>query len=97
MLFVLPGAIAMLALSWAYVAHGDTTFVTGLFLGLAPAVVAIVVQAVVRLGRRALTSRVLVALAVAAFAVLAVFGRAVPAGGDRGRRAGLADLRRVRS
>ena len=54
-LFVLPGVVAMLALSWAYVTHGDTAVVTGLFLGLAPAVVAIVVQAVVRIGSRALT------------------------------------------
>ena len=71
-LFVLPGAIAMLALSWAYVTHGDTTLVTGLFLGLAPAVVAIVVQAVLRIGRRALTRPALVVLAVAAFLLLAL-------------------------
>ena len=70
-LFVLPGAVAMLALSWVYVAHGDTTLVTGLFLGLAPAVVAIVVQAVVAVGRRALHRPALVVLAVAAFLVLA--------------------------
>ena len=77
-LFVLPGFLAMLALSWLYVAHGDTTFVTGLFLGLAPAVVAIVVQAVVRLGRRALRTRTLVGLAVAAFLGLAVFALPFP-------------------
>ncbi len=71
-LFVLPGAIAMLALSWAYVTHGDTTLVTGLFLGLAPAVVAIVVQAVLRIGKRALTRPALVALAVVAFLLLAL-------------------------
>jgi chromate transporter len=70
-LFVLPGMVAILALSWVYVTHGDTAVVTGLFLGLAPAVVAIVVQAVVRIGRRALLGPVLVALAVAAFAMLA--------------------------
>jgi chromate transporter len=77
-LFVLPGVVAMLALSWAYVAHGDTAVVTGLFLGLAPAVVAIVVQAVVRIGRRALTHPALVALAVAAFLTLAVLGVPFP-------------------
>jgi chromate transporter len=71
-LFVLPGALAMLALSWAYVTHGDTTIVTGLFLGLAPAVVAIVLQAVLRIGRRALTRPALVAVAVAAFLLLAL-------------------------
>jgi chromate transporter len=71
-LFVLPGLVAMLALSWAYVTHGETAVVTGLFLGLAPAVVAIVVQAVVRIGGRALTHPALVVLAVCAFALLAL-------------------------
>ena len=71
-LFVLPGALAMLALSWAYVTQGDTTLVAGLFLGLAPAVLAIVVQAVLRIGKRALTRPALVALAVAAFLMLAL-------------------------
>jgi chromate transporter len=77
-LFVLPGVVAMLALSWVYVAHGDTAVVTGLFLGLAPAVVAIVLQAVVRIGRRALHHPVLVGLAVAAFLTLAVLGVPFP-------------------
>ena len=75
-LFVLPGLLAMLALSILYVAQGDTTFVTGLFLGLSPAVLAIVVQAVLRIGTRALRNRMLVLLAVAAFLALALF--AVP-------------------
>lgn len=69
-LFVLPGAIAMLALSWAYVTHGDTAIVTGLFLGLAPAVIAIVVQAVLRIGSRALTRPALVVVATASFLLL---------------------------
>jgi chromate transporter len=73
-LFVLPGLLAILALSALYVAQGDTTVVTGLFLGLAPAVLAIVVQAVLRVGKRALHNRVLVLLAVAAFLALALFG-----------------------
>jgi chromate transporter len=50
--------------------------VTALFAGLAPAVVAIVAQAVWRVGTRALTNRILIGFAVAAFAALAVF--AVP-------------------
>ncbi len=77
-LFVLPGLLAMLALSILYVAQGDTTFVTGLFLGLSPAVLAIVVQAVLRIGTRALRNRVLVLLAVAAFLALALFGVPFP-------------------
>ncbi|WP_182541508.1 chromate efflux transporter [Nocardioides ginsengisegetis] len=77
-LFVLPGVVALLGLSWLYVAHGDTTLVSGLFLGLAPAVVAIVLQAVVRVGGRALTNRTLVLLAAAAFLGLALLGLPFP-------------------
>ncbi|MFD6178223.1 MULTISPECIES: chromate efflux transporter [unclassified Isoptericola] len=74
--FVLPGMLCLLALSAIYVAFGDTPLVTGIFAGLAPAVLAIVVQAVTRVGRRALTSPALIALAVAAFVALTLF--AVP-------------------
>jgi chromate transporter len=77
-LFVLPGAVALLALSAVYAGFGDTTVVTALFAGLAPAVVAIVAQAVWRVGRRALTSRTLVGFAVLAFLALAVFGVPFP-------------------
>jgi chromate transporter len=75
-LFVLPGVVALLVLSAVYVGYGDTAAVDALFLGLAPAVIAIVVQAVVRVSRRALTAPALVALAIAAFIALAFF--AVP-------------------
>jgi chromate transporter len=75
-LFVLPGLVAMLALSAAYVGLGDTGLVSALFAGLAPAVLAIVTQAVIRVAGRALHHRALVALAVGAFVALAAF--AVP-------------------
>jgi chromate transporter len=75
-LFILPGVVALLALSGVYVAFGDTTLVEALFLGLAPAVIAIVVQAVVRVARRGLGHPSLVALAVASFVALTFF--AVP-------------------
>src|SRR5829696_1458839 len=77
-LFVLPGVVALLALSAVYVAWGATSAVGALFAGLAPAVLAIVAQAVVRIGRRALTHPALVAVAVAAFVALAVFGVPFP-------------------
>ena len=77
-LFVLPGMLALLALSAAYVALGDTTVVAGLFTGLGAAVAAIVAQAVVRVARRALTHPLLVGVAVAAFVALAVFGVPFP-------------------
>jgi chromate transporter len=75
-LFVVPGLVALLSLSAIYVAFGTTTVVAAVFAGLAPAVLAIVVQAVLRVGRRALGHPALVAIAVAAFVALAFF--AVP-------------------
>lgn len=75
-LFVLPGMLALLGLSAVYVAYGDTPLLTGLFLGLSAAVIAIVIQAVVRVSRRALTHPALIGLAVAAFLALTFF--AVP-------------------
>ncbi|MFI8829052.1 chromate efflux transporter [Streptomyces sp. NPDC053431] len=77
-LFVLPGVLALLALSAIYVAFGTTTAVTGLFAGLAPAVVAIVAQAVWRVGRRSLANPALTALAVASFGALSLFGAPFP-------------------
>jgi chromate transporter len=69
-LFVLPGLLALLGLSAVYVAYGSTSLVTAVFAGLAPAVIAIVVQAVYRVGKRSLTHPALVVLAVAAFGAL---------------------------
>jgi chromate transporter len=77
-LFVLPGVIALLALSALYVGLGDTTVVTALFAGLAPAVLAIVVQAVIRVGKRSLAHPGLVGLALGAFLALAVFAVSFP-------------------
>jgi len=75
-LFVLPGVVALLGLSALYVGLGETGLLTALFAGLAPAVLAIVTQAVIKVAGRALHHRVLVALAVGAFIALAGF--AVP-------------------
>ena len=75
-LFVLPGVVALLALSAIYVRFGETDMVSALFAGVAPAVIAIVVQAVHRVAKRALHHGVLVGLAVAAFLALTLF--AVP-------------------
>jgi chromate transporter len=77
-LFVLPGLVALLVLSAVYVTFGTTTAVMALFIGLAPAVLGIVAQAVVRVGKRALSSPALVAIAVAAFLALALFGVPFP-------------------
>ncbi len=75
-LFVLPGFFSILALSILYATYGDTTFVSGLFFGLKPAVMAVVVEAVFRIGRRTLKTRMLQVLAGAAF--IAIFFLDVP-------------------
>src|SRR5689334_24672131 len=53
-LFVVPGIIAIMALSYIYAAYGNVGFVEALFFGLKAAVLAIVIEAVVRVGKRAL-------------------------------------------
>ncbi len=77
-LFVLPGYIALMALSAIYAQWGATTAVTAIFAGLAPAVLAIVSQAVWRIGNRALKNRLLIAIAIGAFVALFVFNLAFP-------------------
>jgi chromate transporter len=56
-LFVLPGAVVMLALSLLYVSYRDAWLLAGLFYGMKPAVVAVVAEAVARIGRKALAGR----------------------------------------
>nr|WP_015061916.1 MULTISPECIES: chromate efflux transporter [unclassified Arthrobacter]AFK89196.1 chromate transporter, chromate ion transporter (CHR) family [Arthrobacter sp. J3.37]AFK89292.1 Chromate transport protein ChrA [Arthrobacter sp. J3.40]AFK89494.1 chromate transporter, chromate ion transporter (CHR) family [Arthrobacter sp. J3.49] len=77
-LFVLPGAVALLALSAVYVTFGETALISALFVGLAAAVLAIVAQAVIKVAKRALHHPILVAMAVAAFAALTIFGIPFP-------------------
>jgi chromate transporter len=75
-LFVLPGIVAIMALSWVYALYGNVGFVAGLFFGLKAAVLAIVLQAVIRIGKRALKGPVMLGLAAAAF--VAIFFLDVP-------------------
>jgi chromate transporter len=77
-LFVLPGFVAIMGLSILYAGWGDSLAVTALFAGIAPAVLAIVAQAVVRVSGRALRNPLLVGMAVAAFVALAAFGIPFP-------------------
>ena len=77
-LFVLPGAAALMALSWVYVLWGNVGLVSGLFFGLKAAVLAVVVEAVLRVGRRALKSRFAVGIAALAFASLFLFALPFP-------------------
>jgi len=75
-LFVLPGLCFLIGLSWLYIAYGDVPLVAGLFYGIKPAVTAVVLHAVHRIGSRTLKNNVLWAIAAAAF--VAVFAFKVP-------------------
>ena len=77
-LFVLPGALLMLALSASYVLWGTLPAVAALFGGVQCAVVVIVAEALVRIGRRAIGSPGALAIAILAFAALALFGVPFP-------------------
>jgi len=72
LLFVLPGFLAIMALSIAYVLWQQQPIVEGLFLGLKAAVIALVIEALLRIGKHALTSRAASWTAVLAFVALAV-------------------------
>jgi chromate transporter len=66
-LFVIPGIVAIMALSYVYAAYGNVPLIVALFFGLKAAVLAIVLEAVFRIGKRALKNNTMVALAAAAF------------------------------
>ena len=77
-LFILPGVIAIMGLSYIYAAYGNVGFIEALFFGLKAAVLAIVVQAVVRVGKRALRNRLMIALAAIAFVAIFFFNVPFP-------------------
>ncbi|UDF30683.1 UNVERIFIED_ORG: chromate efflux transporter [Roseateles sp. XES5] len=76
LLFILPGFLSILALSYVYVVFGNVGVVEGLFFGLKAAVLAVVVQAVFRISSRALVNPAMIAIAAAAF--IAIFAFKVP-------------------
>jgi chromate transporter len=73
LLFILPGIVAIMALSWIYVLYGQVGIIAALFFGLKAAILAVVLEAVLRIGKRALKNNVLVALAAGAFVALFFF------------------------
>ena len=75
-LFVFPGLVCIMALSFLYAGLGHVGAVAALFFGLKAAVLAVVLQAVVRVGGRALRNRAMVGIAAAAF--VAIFFLAIP-------------------
>lgn len=77
-LFVLPGLLSLGLLSLVYAVFGEIGLVQGLFFGLKAAVLALVLQAVIRVGSRALKTHAQVTIAGAAFVALAIFALPFP-------------------
>jgi len=78
LLFILPGFVSIMVLSVIYAAYGSVGAVAALFFGLKAAVLAVVIEAVQRVGKRALRSNAMRAVAVAAFVAIFVFDVAFP-------------------
>ncbi len=77
-LFVAPGALVVFALSWLYAVHADTPLVIGLFYGIKAAVLGFVAEALWKVGKRAIKTGVDLAIAMATFVALFVFGAPFP-------------------
>jgi chromate transporter len=77
-LFVLPSLLILIGLSWIYLAYSRLPVVAGVLYGVKPAVVAIVLAAAWRIGSRTLKNPALIAIAVAAFAAIALAGLPFP-------------------
>jgi chromate transporter len=73
LLFVLPGFLAILALSMLYAGYRELPAIAALFFGLKAAVLAVVVEAVLRIGKRALKTRSMVVVAISAFIAIYFF------------------------
>ncbi len=78
-LFVLPSLFILIGLSWIYLRFGDVPIVAGIFYGIKPAVVAIVLHAAHRIGTRALQNRWMWGIAAAAFVAIFAFATPFPA------------------
>ena len=78
LLFVLPGAVIVLALSMIYAAYGQVPLIAALFTGVQAAVVAVVIEALLRVSKRALKSQAYWVVAALAFLALFLFGLPFP-------------------
>lgn len=78
LLFIAPGLFSIMALSWIYVLYGKLPLVDAGFIGLKSAVLAIVLEALLRVGRRALKNGTMLALALTAFLFMFVLHVAFP-------------------
>jgi len=78
LLFILPGFVLMTLIAIAYVVYGDLSWMQGLLFGMQAATLAIVLEAVVRVGKKALKHRALYVLAATAFVAIFAFGVPFP-------------------
>jgi chromate transporter len=78
LLFILPGFVLMSGIAVAYVIYGDLSWMQGLLFGMQAATLAIVVEAVTRVGKKALKHRALYVLAGASFVAIFAFGAPFP-------------------
>jgi chromate transporter len=76
--FVIPSIFVLWALSFIYAAYGSVPWIAAIFYGLKPVVVAIVIAAVIRIGRKALRNEVMWTIAAAAFAAIFFGGVSFP-------------------
>lgn len=72
-LFVIPSALILFALSWLYMAGGHLPWIAAIFYGLLPAVIAVILAAVIRIGGKTLHSPALWCIAAASFVGIYVF------------------------
>jgi chromate transporter len=77
-LFVLPSLLIISALAWIYLAWGGLPLVAAILYGIKPAIVAVVLAAAWRIGKRSLKNATLIGIALAAFVAIAVFGVPFP-------------------
>ena len=77
-LFVLPSLFILIALSWVYLTFGQVPWIAAIFFGIKPAVVAIVLHAAVRIGKRTIHNQALKWIALGSFLAIFIFNLAFP-------------------
>ena len=77
-LFVLPSLVILIALSWVYLNFGQVPWIAAIFFGIKPAVVAIVMHAAIRIGKRTLHNQVLKWIALVSFLAIFILNLSFP-------------------
>ena len=77
-LFVLPSLVILIALSWIYITYGQVPWIAAIFFGIKPAVVAIVLHAAVRIGKRTLHNQALQWIAFGSFLAIFILSLSFP-------------------